>query len=61
MSELKPCPFCGGEAVVTIRPRGFRVECSKRGGGCPVNMRTHHQGEAKKAKDQWNTRAKTTP
>ena len=56
MVELKSCPFCGSVAVVTIKPRGFRVECSNRSNGCPVNMRTHHKVDANQAKTQWNTR-----
>ena len=54
--KLKPCPFCGCKAVVTIRPRGFRVECEKRQTTCPVNMRTHHKQREREAKELWNTR-----
>jgi hypothetical protein len=53
---IKPCPFCGGDGVVTIRPRGFRVECENRKSKCPVNMRTHHKSNAKQVKELWNER-----
>lgn len=33
MAELKPCPFCGGEAkvsdVITFRKDGKTIECTK--------------------------------
>lgn len=40
--ELKPCPFCGWEATVTIAPtRGVVfVECKH----CSAMMGRHHKG-----------------
>jgi len=31
MAELKPCPFCGGEAKVTRYDRLFIIECEPCG------------------------------
>lgn len=28
MTELKPCPFCGGEAEITEYHLSYEVECS---------------------------------
>jgi uncharacterized coiled-coil protein SlyX len=47
MSELKPCPFCGGEAVQDTYHGDIRVRCL----GCSVQ---HLNPEALKT---WNTRA----
>lgn len=48
MKELKPCPFCGGEAEVTHEIDGFcTVECVK----C---------GALVDGIDAWNTRAELT-
>lgn len=53
MSELKPCPFCGGDAVV--RPltisRSFLVCCND----CPAGMVLPYDSEAE-AIEAWNTR-----
>lgn len=61
--ELKPCPFCGGEAVLesfTVR-KGYEavIHCN---GSCLANMPTitfETEEEAnKRAVDTWNRRAK---
>ena len=42
MAELKPCPFCGGEAVaeVAVFQREFRIYCTGEDEWvCPANMR----------------------
>ena len=49
MSELKPCPFCGGEAFVSI----VGVSCSK----CPAAMIVDANATEQDAIDAWNTRA----
>lgn len=56
-TALLCCPFCGGAGVVTIRPRGFRVECENRKTYCSMNMRTRHASETGLAKELWNKRA----
>ena len=42
--ELKPCPFCGGEATVTIAPYAgvAFVECKQ----CSAMMGRYHKGGA---------------
>ena len=52
MSELKPCPFCGGEAVVTLAG----VSCTKCQGTMVVDFNATDQD----AIDAWNTRAERT-
>lgn len=66
MSELKPCPFCGGEAELHPSLAGFFVGCFND--GCAVNPSSgefvadgvwdEEQKEA--AIDAWNTRAERT-
>lgn len=55
MSELKPCPFCGGKEGrdIEIRSEGVErivYECDNCGATGP------HGYSAKNAFDQWNTR-----
>ena len=54
MSELKPCPFCGGEATLRadILMRSFWVECDTC--GCKYQKRTYTEELLIEA---WNTRA----
>ena len=42
MSELKPCPFCGGIARIYCR-EGVRVKCTKC--GCETPTRNDSPGE----------------
>ncbi len=59
MSEnLKPCPFCGGEAelVTNINFDAVWAECKSDGCGCEiVGKRTKMD-----AIDNWNTRTQET-
>ena len=60
MSELKPCPFCGGGAVVvqTRYRHGeeyFFVKCNNK--DCPVIPETYENTEMKDAIEAWNGRA----
>ena len=52
MSELKPCPFCGGEA--TIQPEGDYHEIHCEDCGIELNRRTYDETVT-----AWNTRAET--
>jgi hypothetical protein len=62
MADLKPCPFCGGEAEVKDYRVGFAVECT----GCKVHVYgtsmahldhigNDEESEAAFAKVDWNT------
>lgn len=55
MAELKPCPFCGGEAEVVKNPDFVDVSCKNincRGYACCL----HHK-KKKDAIEAWNRRA----
>lgn len=48
--QLKPCPFCGGEA--SFKPRSFKASCDKCGAHVPVGATDSAEAIA-----AWNTRA----
>ena len=50
MSELKACPFCGGEAVETHNGAFHYVVCVKCYARSPRTL------SQKEAKDKWNRR-----
>ena len=60
MMELKPCPFCGGEAFINERyesrwridPTGFTVLCKD----CKAGIR-HYFATRREAAEAWNRRA----
>lgn len=54
MEELKPCPFCGGEATVKRIESiyRYRVSCDK----CPVEVGRHWFGTKEEAIEAWNRR-----
>ena len=60
MIELKPCPFCGGEAIIRRtsvsnwlgEPRDFTVVCRE----CDASVRKFYPKE-KEAIEAWNRRA----
>lgn len=64
--ELKPCPFCGGEATMssyTYSLSGlgtqYKVECE--GHDCPAQPTVDwHYWTAEEAAEAWNTRAERT-
>ena len=55
--ELKPCPFCGGEAHFAVSSDGYAVECD--GELCVRNAMQEHPSEEYAAL-WWNTRAQGT-
>lgn len=60
MSELKPCPFCGGEARTTQKAfdmyGGWSVECVGVECGCDFAI----YGTEVEAIEAWNTRSERT-
>ena len=62
MDELKPCPFCGGEAIgITYIRDGWRATC-----GCGAAAKSCFHGPAdmpsaeQRAVTAWNTRPSVT-
>ena len=58
MDELKPCPFCGSEAVelTGLRDNWFDVSCSNI--KCTAYKIACVYKTKEKARKAWNTRAK---
>lgn len=59
-TELKPCPFCGGKAVVHVND-GVRVVCTKCEAGTIVLADIYSQGKPTgravwSAIEKWNRR-----
>lgn len=50
--ELKPCPFCGGEARIAIDGGGFRPQCKK----CNTALGWWPEQGRRYAIIAWNTR-----
>lgn len=58
--ELKPCPFCGGDAeIIDVKdnpPETIAIQCKS---GCGVSL--HHKWMEREALiERWNTRAERT-
>jgi len=49
MSDLMPCPFCGGEA--SFKPRSFKASCGRCGAHVPNGAVSSNEAIA-----AWNTR-----
>lgn len=65
--QLEPCPFCGGEAHLSIYYDFYRFGCSTKGCQCELpeifnggSTDNNWYGSIKKAKDAWNRRYKRT-
>lgn len=53
--KLKPCPFCGGRAILRHDSSGCYVECGN--GMCSVMPTTWYFDEEEKVIEAWNRRA----
>lgn len=53
IKELKPCPFCGGEAGLKNAHNGFTVVVCET---CGCRTRGHTASEMQNAVDDWNSR-----
>ena len=58
MSELKPCPFCGGKAEIVevtrhVTNNRIVVKCSR----CGASTRTFSDNKSEYAIDAWERRA----
>lgn len=64
MSELKPCPFCGGEAKTRLDDRWWvhcgNCTCEIGFEGMDENGYSGHFDTEAEAIDAWNTRAERT-
>ena len=60
MRELKPCPFCGGEAEIFswyIKGIANRLHYNVRCKDCGCTRRSREYRTTKKAIEAWNRRA----
>lgn len=60
MDKLKPCPFCGGKAVMISEPithDRFLVACKNRGDMCKCEPCTNWFATREEAAETWNRRA----
>lgn len=61
MAELKPCPFCGGEAIINKKRDAigsyYSVACKETNLCSGHFIRTKHYNQKSDAIDAWNTRA----
>jgi hypothetical protein len=59
MIDLKPCPFCGGKAVMISEPYThdrFLVACKNRGDVCKCEPCTNWFDTPEEAAEVWNRR-----
>ena len=57
MAELKPCPFCGGEAKLIKCGKEWYVECNSHMFTCYPKPWTGYIDTAEYAIEIWNRRA----
>ena len=60
MIDLKPCPFCGGKAVMISEPythNRFMVGCKDSNNVCKCEPCTNLFDTPEKAAEAWNRRA----
>lgn len=55
MTELKPCPFCGGTPKISEYKRKWSIEC--RSDYCGLVVETSYFRSLEDAIEEWNTRA----
>ena len=54
-NKLKPCPFCGGEAVMTYSNKGFQIFCDNE--DCILNaLEMYNKNTEDEAVEAWNNR-----
>ena len=63
MTELKPCPFCGGTAIMRENKNSFVPRYYVRCGNdnCSVIVTTCNRGTAEEAAEVWNRRVDNEP
>ena len=64
MINLKPCPFCGGKAVMISEPYThdrFLVACKNRGEVCKCEPCTNWFDTPEEAAEVWNRRENERP
>ncbi len=68
-TKLKPCPFCGGEAMIIKRKSNaagskfvYRVQCcADEEDGCSCIPKTWNYYTKEEAIEAWNRRAENEP
>lgn len=56
--ELKPCPFCGGTAVVSAEHQGSQAWCKDCNVATPICISNSNESSMKRAVKMWNRRVK---
>lgn len=58
--ELKPCPFCGGEAGLTCHDNHYVAQCMNDMCGVSAYTELRYPQSAESAAAEWNTRFERT-
>lgn len=58
--ELKPCPFCGGEAALTCHDNHYVAQCMNDMCGVSAYTELRYPQSAESAAAAWNTRFERT-